>query len=155
MTQFRRVSTVKLIIHILQVCIPKRRTLIQVLPPTNAYTKLFATCSCIFTYPFVGHSCIYAIRPVCVRIGCLIAILRKNAYAWADNKIIRKDVVPVWVYAFWVCKPVIFITHWHWPEVLRPPWGSAKVIFTKIIDCVSLEQFHQKHIEMYDGCPLS
>ena len=36
------------------------------------------------TYPFVGHSCIYAIRPVCVhhgvRIGCLIAILRQNAY---------------------------------------------------------------------------
>ncbi len=67
-----------------QVYTPKRRTLIQVLPPANVYTKLFATCSCIFTYPFVGNSYIYAIRPVCVyhgvRIGCLIAILRQNEY---------------------------------------------------------------------------
>ncbi len=62
-----------------QVYIPKRRTLIQVLPPANAYTKLFAICSCIFTYPFVCHSCIYEIRPACVHHGvCLIAIL--NAY---------------------------------------------------------------------------
>ncbi len=49
-----------------QVYIPKRRTLIQLLPPANAYTKLFATCSCIFSYPFVVHSYIYAIRPVCI-----------------------------------------------------------------------------------------
>ena len=60
------------------VYIPKRRTLIQVLPPANAYTKLLATCSCIFSYPFVFHSCIYAIRPLCVhhsvRVGCLRAI---------------------------------------------------------------------------------
>ncbi len=71
-------------VFISQVYIPKRRTLIQVLPPANANTKLFATCSCIFIYPFVINSCIYAIRPVCVhhgvRIGCLIAILRQNAY---------------------------------------------------------------------------
>ncbi len=67
-----------------QVYIPKRRTLIQALPPTNVYNKLFGTCSCIFTYSFVGHSCIYAIRPVCIHHGvcieCLIAILRQNAY---------------------------------------------------------------------------
>ena len=41
-----------------QVYIPKRCILIQALPPANVYTKLFATCLCIFTYPFVGHSCI-------------------------------------------------------------------------------------------------
>ena len=64
------------------------RTLIWVIPPANA--------SCLFIYPFVGPSCIYAIRPVCVhhgtmhygvRIGCLIAIHRQNAicmriYQW-------------------------------------------------------------------------
>ena len=48
-----------------QVYVPTRHTIIQVLPPANAYTKLFATCSFILTYPFVGASCIYAIRPVC------------------------------------------------------------------------------------------
>ncbi len=60
---------------------PKRRTFIQVLPPANAYTKLFATCSCIFTYPFVGHSW-YICNLTCMRtrICCLIAILRQNAY---------------------------------------------------------------------------
>ncbi len=71
-------------LHHTQVHIPKKRTLIQVLPPAKAYTKLFANCSYIFSYPFVSHSCIYAIRPVClhhsVRFGCLIAILGQNAY---------------------------------------------------------------------------
>ncbi len=38
-------------------------TLIQVLPPANAYTELFATCSCIFIYTFVGYLCtmVYAL----------------------------------------------------------------------------------------------
>ncbi len=67
-----------------QVYIRKRHTLIQVLPPANAYTNLFAICSCIFSYFFVGHSYIYTIRPVCVhhgvRTGCLIAILTQNSY---------------------------------------------------------------------------
>ncbi len=67
-----------------QVYIPKRRTLILVLLPANAYSKLFATCSCIFTNPIVAHSCIYAIRPVCVHCGvcneCLISNLRQNEY---------------------------------------------------------------------------
>ncbi len=93
------------------ILVPKRHTLIQVLPPANAYTKLFATCSCIFTYLFVGHSCIYAINPVCVHhgvcTGCLIAILRQNPYMHEQiTKQIWGEEVPVWVYAFWVCKPV-------------------------------------------------
>ncbi len=78
-----------------QVYIPKRRTLIQVLPPANAFTKLFATCSCIFTFPFVSPSCIYAIRPVCVHhgvhIGCLMALLRQNAYRYEQ---ITKEFEP-------------------------------------------------------------
>ncbi len=102
--------------HISPVYIPKRHTLIQVLPPANAYTKLFAPCSCIFTHPFVGPSCIYAIRPVCVphgvRIGCLIAILWQNAYM--HEQIIKEFDGRKYLYEckpFWVCKPVICITH--------------------------------------------
>ncbi len=70
-----------------QVYIPKRRTLIQVLPPANAYTKSphpyihFAEFFCYL----LMYVCIFiAIRPVCihhgVHIGCLIAILRQIAY---------------------------------------------------------------------------
>ncbi len=128
--------------HGTQVYIPKRRPwLIQVLHPANAYTKLFATCSCIFTYSFVCHLCIYAIRPACVhhgvRIGCPLApiwhqiyhsgsnrtyfmnrfyflnpeevfflVTRVIIYAWADNKRIWAEEVPVWMYTFWDCKPV-------------------------------------------------
>ncbi len=70
-----------------QVYIPKRRTLIQVLPPASAYTKsahAYIHFDKFFRY-LLMHVCIFiAIRPVCVhhgvRIGCLIAILRQNAY---------------------------------------------------------------------------
>ncbi len=70
-----------------QVYIPKRRTLIQVLPPANVYTK--SAHAYIHFAKFFGyllmHVCIFiAIRPVCVhhgvRMGCLIAILMENAY---------------------------------------------------------------------------
>ncbi len=75
------------LILIPQVYIPKRRTLIQVLPPANAYTKS-AHAYIHFVKSFcylLMHVCIFiAIRPVCVhhgvRIGCLIAILWQNAY---------------------------------------------------------------------------
>ncbi len=78
---------IKFCVSYSQVYIPKRRTLIQVLPPANAYTKSahayihFAKFCCYL----LMHVCIFiAIRPVCVhhgvRIGCLIAILRQNAY---------------------------------------------------------------------------
>ncbi len=63
----------------------KRRILIQVLPVPNAksgdaYIRFAKSFSCLLM-----HVCIFiAIRPVCVhhgvRIGCLIAILRQNAY---------------------------------------------------------------------------
>ncbi len=84
LSDFQHLATCEHYMLQAQVYIPKRRTLIQVLPPANAYTKLFATCSCIFMNPFVGHSWIYATWPVCIQhgvcIGCLIAILRQNAY---------------------------------------------------------------------------
>ncbi len=99
-----------------QVYIPKRHILIQVLPPANAYTKSahayihFAKFFC----HLLMHVCIFiAIRPVCghhgVRIGCLIAILRQNAYMHEQilsNIRIWGEEAPVWAYAFWVCKPV-------------------------------------------------
>ncbi len=74
-------------IHDTQVYIPKRRTLIQVLPLANAYPKsahAYIHFAKLFCY-LLMHVCIFiAIRPVCVhhdvRIGCLNAILRQNAY---------------------------------------------------------------------------
>ena len=61
--------------------------------------------SCIFTYTFVGHSCIYAIRH---GAHCLSNCNAQAKYIYADNKIIRGEEVPAWVYAFWVCKPVFW-----------------------------------------------
>ncbi len=73
-------------LHITQVYIPKRRTLIQVLPPANAYTKYahaYIHFAKFFCYLLMDVCIFIAIRPVCVhhgvRIGCLIAILRHNA----------------------------------------------------------------------------
>ena len=43
-----------------------------------------------------------------VRIECLIAILRQNAYTGTDNKRIYIGEAPEWVYAIWVCKPLVF-----------------------------------------------
>ena len=68
-----------------QVNIPKRCTLIQVLPQNNAYTKSAHAYNIIhfakfFCYLLMHVSIFIAIRPVCVHIGCLIAILRQNAY---------------------------------------------------------------------------
>ncbi len=69
-----------------QVYIAKRRTLIQVLPPANAYTKFahaYIYFAIFFCYLLMHVFIFIAIRPVCVhgvRIGCLIAILRANAY---------------------------------------------------------------------------
>ena len=51
----------------------------------------------------------------------------------------------------------IFSQFWHVEPILtllRPPRGSVKLIFTKVINCVSLEQLHHKPMEIYDGGPL-
>ena len=36
-------------------------------------------------------------------------------------------------------------------NVLRPPWGSVKLIFTKFINLVVFEQCHHIDMEMYAG----
>ncbi len=66
-----------------QAYIPKRHTLIQVLPPANAYTK------------YAHASYIILVNDLLLRV-----------YVWADNKTIYIKEVPEWVYALWVCKPV-------------------------------------------------
>ena len=40
-------------------------------------------------------------------------------------------------------------------DILRPPRGSVKLIFPKVINCVSVEQFNHKPMEMYDDGPFS
>ncbi len=81
-----------------QVYIPKRRTLIQVLPPANAYTKPFATCLCIYMQLDLYAWCTHWLSNCNSEAKCI--------YAWADNIGIWGEEVPVWVSTFWVCKPV-------------------------------------------------
>ena len=53
-----------------------------------------------------------------VRMECLIAILKQNAYIEYNNMICIEEV-PKLVYAFWTCKPVSYQLKQVWIYVLE------------------------------------
>ncbi len=88
---------------------------------TSSSQCVHQICSCIYSFGnffcyLLMHVCIFiAIRPVMRTPSCThwrthwlsnCNSQAKCIHAWADNIRIWEEEVPVWVYAFWVCKPV-------------------------------------------------
>ncbi len=106
----------------------------------NLIRRLGCSFMLVITFTPISYQCIAPFQPTesCCHsphvyipkrrtlIQVLLPATALKTHAWADNIRIWGEEVPVWVYAFWVCKPVSQLLWTTLGRLALSDWGTGE-----------------------------